>query len=114
VTASLQELANLIIAAPIRHTPGTLQTNSRQNPAGTPLALFEAVDSVFTAGADLVRWHLVAMDADGPFRLTLHHSRGSIVEYFTTTDAALKREQELESLLIAASGPGLPLRRIAS
>ena len=72
------------------------------------------VDSVFPAGSELVRWHLVAMDADGPFRLTLHHARGSIVEYFTSTDAALKREQELERLLIAASGAGFPHRRIAS
>jgi len=71
------------------------------------------VDSVFTAGSDLVRWHLVAIDAGGPYRLTVHHARGTIVEYFTTTDAALKREQEIERLLIAA-GSGLPAERIAS
>jgi len=54
------------------------------------------------AGSELVRWHLVAMRPDGPYQLTLQHGRGSIVEYFTTTDAALRREQELERLLIDA------------
>jgi hypothetical protein len=58
--------------------------------------------SAFMAGSELVRWHLVAMRPDGPYQLTLQHGRGSIVEYFTTTDAALRREQELERLLIDA------------
>lgn len=58
--------------------------------------------SAFMAGSELVRWHLVAMRPEGPYRLTLQHGRGSIVEYFTTTEAALRREQELEQLLIAA------------
>jgi hypothetical protein len=65
-----------------------------------------AVGSVFMAGSELVEWHLVAVGADGPYRLTVQHARGSIVEYFATTDAALKREQELEQLLIAARGAG--------
>jgi hypothetical protein len=54
------------------------------------------------------------MSADGPYRLTVHHARGTIVEYFTTTDAALKRQHELERLLIAAGGSGSPIERIAS
>ena len=54
------------------------------------------------AGSELVRWHLVAMRPEGPYQLTLQHGRGSIVEYFTTTDAALQREQELERLLVGA------------
>jgi hypothetical protein len=44
--------------------------------------------------------------SNGPFRLTLHHSQGTIVEYFQKTAAALVREQELEGLLIAARGMG--------
>jgi hypothetical protein len=44
----------------------------------------------------------------------VHHARGTIVEYFTTTDAALKRQHELERLLIAAGGSGSPIERIAS
>ncbi len=56
------------------------------------------------AGPELVEWHLVALGGDGPYQLTMRHSRGSIVEYFTTTDAALKRERELEELLMAARG----------
>jgi hypothetical protein len=85
-----------------------------QHLAGTGLALNRVVDSVFTAGPELVRWHLVAMEAEGPYRLTMHHARGTIVEYFMTTDAALKREQELERLLIAAGGSAFPFQRIAS
>jgi hypothetical protein len=107
-------VANLIIAVPLRHTLVWPRSSYGRNLAGISLAVSRAVNSVFAAGSDLVRWHLVAMDVDGPYRLTLHHARGSIVEYFMTTDAALKREQELERLLIAASGPGFPLRRIAS
>ena len=62
--------------------------------------------SAFMAGSELVRWRLVAMRPDGPYQLTLQHGRGSIVEYFTTTDAALRREQELERLLVGAREDG--------
>jgi hypothetical protein len=58
----------------------------------------------FMAGSELVRWELTAMESNGPYRLTVHHSRGVIVEYFKATAAALVREQELEDLLIAARG----------
>jgi hypothetical protein len=56
----------------------------------------------FMAGTDLVRWELIALGQDGPFRLTIHHSAGSIVEYFGDVSEALVREEQLEELLIAA------------
>jgi hypothetical protein len=58
----------------------------------------------FMAGAEMVRWELTAVAANGPFRLAVHHSQGTIVEYFEKSAAALVREQELEELLIAARG----------
>ena len=58
----------------------------------------------FMAGPEMVRWELTAVESNGPFRLTVHHSTGVIVEYFETPAAALMREQELENLLIAARG----------
>lgn len=60
----------------------------------------------FMAGAEMVRWELTAMASDGPFRLSVHHSQGTIVEYFKQSTAALMREQEIEGLLIAARGTG--------
>ena len=60
----------------------------------------------FMAGAEMVRWDLTAVASNGPFRLTLHHSQGTIVEYFEEPAAALVRERELEGLLIAARGMG--------
>jgi hypothetical protein len=56
----------------------------------------------FMAGADLVRWELIALGQDGPYRLAIHHASGSIVEYFETVTAALLREKALEELLMAA------------
>jgi hypothetical protein len=58
----------------------------------------------FIAGSEIVRWDIVALGVDGPYQLTVRHSSGSIVEYFTTAAAALGRERELETLLIAARG----------
>ena len=60
--------------------------------------------SFFMAGPEMVRWELTAVESDGPYRLTVHHTLGVIVEYFKTSAAALMREQELEDLLIAARG----------
>jgi len=60
--------------------------------------------SFFMAGPELVRWELTAVECDGPFRLTVRHSQGVIVEYFNTSSAALLRQQELADLLIAARG----------
>ena len=59
--------------------------------------------SFFMAGPDLVRWELT-VEANGPFRLTVRHAQGVIVEYFATAAGALLRQQELEDLLIAARG----------
>jgi hypothetical protein len=56
------------------------------------------------AGPDMVRWELTAVESNGPYRLTVHHAQGVIIEYFETSAAALMRERELEDLLIAARG----------
>ena len=71
---------------------------------GTGLATSAFVISFFMAGPELVRWELTAVESNGPFRLTVHHANGVIVEYFESSAAALMREQELEDLLIAARG----------
>ncbi len=54
------------------------------------------------AGPDLVGWELTAVRSSGPYRLTIHHAQGSIVEYFDDVTAALLRQGELEELLVAA------------
>ena len=51
---------------------------------------------------DFIRAEVVSLGEDGPFRLTVFHARGAIVEYFADTAAALKRQGELEDLLDAA------------
>jgi hypothetical protein len=56
----------------------------------------------FMAGPDLVRWDLTALGHEGPYRLSMHHSAGTIVEYFGDVSKALQREEQLEALLIAA------------
>jgi hypothetical protein len=61
----------------------------------------------FLAGRDLIRWTVEIVDATAGthhVRLTVQHPRGSIVEYFPSTEAALRREHDLEDLLIAARG----------
>jgi hypothetical protein len=68
--------------------------------------------NIFMAGPDLVSWDLTALGSNGPYRLTIHHSSGSIVEYFASVTTALLREGELEDLLVAArsaavSAPGV-------
>lgn len=73
-----------------------------------PIGLSPNMSNVFMAGPDLVRWDLTACGEHGPYRLTIRHANGSIVEYFQTTIAALEREAELEELLIAARA-GRPL-----
>jgi hypothetical protein len=57
----------------------------------------------FMAGPEMVRWELT-VESNGPFRLTVRHAHGIIVEYFNTSAAALLRQQEIEDLLIAARG----------
>ena len=56
------------------------------------------------AGPDLVRSELTALGARGPYRLTISHGQGAIVEYFQTARAALVREAELAKLLMSARG----------
>ena len=64
----------------------------------------QVVINFFMAGLEMVRWELTAVESNGPYRLTVHHAHGVIVEYFDTSAAALMREHELEDLLIAARG----------
>jgi hypothetical protein len=61
---------------------------------------------MFVAGSELVRWEVTALAPDGPYRLTMLHARGSIVEYFRNVAAALSREAELEALLVVAGTHG--------
>jgi hypothetical protein len=60
----------------------------------------------FQSGRDLVRSDLVTLGEDGPYRLTIYHSHGVIVEYFQTTAAALHRQGTLEDLLSAVAWHG--------
>lgn len=53
---------------------------------------------------DFVRAEVVSLGEEGPYRLTVFHARGTIVEYFSDTTAALRRQGELEDLLAAARG----------
>ena len=80
--------------------------SSVQPRAGTGLAGSSGfrMANVFMAGQEIVRWDLTACGADGPYRLTIRHGHGTIVEYFHTVTDALDREAELEELLIAARG----------
>ena len=58
----------------------------------------------FRAGADLVRWDLTELERDGTCRLIVHHAGGTIVEHFRTAALAVRRVEELEDLLVRASG----------
>ena len=40
--------------------------------------------SFFMAGPEMVRWDLT-VESNGPFRLTVRHAQGVIVEYFNTS-----------------------------
>jgi hypothetical protein len=62
------------------------------------------MSNVFMAGRELVRWDVTACGENGPYRLTIRHAHGTIVEYFPAATDALEREAELEELLIAARG----------
>lgn len=66
--------------------------------------LLTPMSNVFIAGQELIRWEVAACGGEGPYRLTIRHRHGSIVEYFQTVPDALEREAELEELLIAARG----------
>ena len=57
-----------------------------------------AMVNVFSSGQELVRWEVTAISDEGPYRLSLTHAGGAIVEYFHSVAAALQRERELEVL----------------
>ena len=84
--------------------PSCRSVQKRAAQPGIRLAFRTFVINFFMAGPEMVRWELTAVESNGPFRLTVHHAHGVIVEYFETSAAALMREQELEDLLIAARG----------
>jgi len=56
----------------------------------------------FRAAPDVVRWELSAVTENGPYRLTIHHAHGTIVESFSSRTAALLRQGGLEDVLSAA------------
>lgn len=63
-------------------------------------------------GCDFVRAEVISLGVDGPYQLTVCHARGTIVEYFSDTASALRRQGELEDLLAAARGVAAgPLKR---
>ena len=68
----------------------------------------------FMAGPDLVRSELTALGPNGPYRLTIHHGQGSIVEYFLSSTDALLREAELERLLMCARGANPARKGVAA
>ena len=71
------------------------------------------MSNIFMAGPDLVWWELTSLSEDGPYRLTMHHPHGSIVEYFGAMSAGLTRQVELERLLTAARGAALDRTQVA-
>jgi len=81
---------------------------------GTPFEAQVAVINFFMDGPDMVRWELTQADASGACRLAVHHAHGVSVEYFSTAAMALRRVQELESLLASARGVSAAHTRIAS
>ena len=62
-----------------------------------------AMSNFFMSGADVVRWEVTAVESTGPFRLTIQHPAGTIVEYFDTPAAALARERAIEHALTLRS-----------
>jgi hypothetical protein len=60
--------------------------------------------NLFHAGTEVVRSELTALGARGPYRLEIHHGQGTIVEYFNSSKDALRRQAELEQLLMSARG----------
>jgi hypothetical protein len=68
-----------------------------------------AMVNVFSAGQELVRWEVTAISDEGPYRLSVTHAGGAIVEYFQNVAAALKRERELEVLFTGSRATYEPL-----
>lgn len=67
------------------------------------MPLRREMTNVFMVGPNLIRWEIVTLGEAGPYRLSIVHPRGTIVEYFTTTGAAIDREQEIEALFLAGT-----------
>ena len=67
--------------------------------------------SFFMAGPDFVHWQITAVEHAGPYRLSMHHAQGVIVEYFKDSTTALLREHEIEALLVAARAGGRAARQ---
>jgi len=63
------------------------------------------MNNFFMAGQDVVRWDVAAIESKGPYRLTVYHPAGTIVEYFHSMTAALAREQAIENLLTGDTDP---------
>lgn len=76
---------------------------ARRRNRGTSLATAGLVTNFFMVGAERVTWEIITIREGGPYRLSVFHPRGTIVEYFTTPAAALAREQEIETLLLAST-----------
>jgi len=73
-----------------------------QSRAAPGLRSAAGVVNFFMAGTQVVRWELSTMPGGGIYRLAMFHPGGKIVEYFTSTTAALEREQELEAMFLNA------------
>lgn len=82
-----------------------IQCNAVQCCAGTSLARSATVISFFMVGSERVTWEITSVDKTGRCRLSISHAGGTIVEYFTSTAAALRREAELEALLMGLPAP---------
>ena len=72
-----------------------------------------AMVNVFSSGQELVRWEVTAISDEGPYRLSLTHAGGAIVEYFHSVAAALQREHELEVLFTGSRATYEPLEMAA-
>jgi hypothetical protein len=64
------------------------------------------VTNFFMAGSERVTWEIVTLESGVRCKLSVVHSRGTIVEYFATAADAMKREQELEAMFLASMAPG--------
>jgi hypothetical protein len=78
-------------------------------PARSLVMKYVAMVNVFTAGQELVRWEVTAISDEGPYRLSVTHAGGAIVEYFQSVAAALQRERELEVLFTGSRASYEPL-----
>jgi hypothetical protein len=96
------------------HGPGADSCSGATLARVPGLKICRRVINFFMDGPDLVRWELTQADSSGACRLSVHHAHGVSVEYFATAAMALRRVQELESLLASARGMSLAHTRLAS